>query len=131
VNEHVGPRTAEEIVSLIAERWKRGDLEAIAELVHPEAEVESVAAPGRVLRGRAEYLEAIRSTFDSVWLQKVERVESMSDTLALTVATIRYPLPEGGHGVGRYCWLDEVREGMLWRVKLFATPEQARAAIRA
>lgn len=28
--------------------------------------------------------------------------EALSDTIALTVATIRYPLESGGHGLGRY-----------------------------
>jgi hypothetical protein len=55
-------------------------------------------------------------------------VERLGETAALVRGTARYPLAGHGHGAGNVWWVDELRDGLIWRARGFTSEREARAA---
>jgi hypothetical protein len=64
----------------------------------------------------------------SIYRAQVERFEWLDDETVLTSARARYALEQGGFAEGRVFWLDELRDGKIWRVRNFKQEAEARAA---
>ena len=83
----------------------------------------------RLLKGRAAVLEALeRGRQATIFRAHVERFEWLDDQTSLTFARARYALEQGGHAEGRIVWLDEIRDGLIWRVRSFKQEADARRA---
>jgi hypothetical protein len=104
-------------------------LGAVAELIHPEAEMRLLVSFNRPLRGRDAVVEALeRGRQAAIYRAQVERFEWLDDQTVLTTARARYALEQGGFAEGRVFWLDEFRDGKIWRVRNFKQEADARAA---
>jgi len=101
----------------------------LAPFIHPDAEMWLLVSFNRPLEGRAAVLEALeRGRQAAIFRAHVERFEWLDDQTTLTFARARYALEQGGHAEGRVVWLDEIRDGMIWRVRNFKHEADARAA---
>jgi len=101
----------------------------VAELIHPEAEMRLLVSFNRPLYGRDAVVEALeRGRQAAIYRAQVERFEWLDDETVLTSARARYALEQGGFAEGRIFWLDEIRDGKIWRVRNFRQETEARAA---
>jgi hypothetical protein len=122
-----------EDASAIARRFHERQLEdrpdLIAALIHEHAEMTLFANHLRPLRGRAEIMDALaRGREAEIYQAEVERCEVVIPDVLFVRGQARYALDDNGIGVSRVWWLDEFREGLLWRVQGFRTEGPARAA---
>jgi hypothetical protein len=102
-------------------------IELIEPLIHPDAEMRLLVSHGELLRGRQEIVKALEygraaETFRAL----VRRFEWLDDSTSLTSAHARYALAGGGMAEGQVFWLDELRDGMIWRVRVFKSDADAR-----
>ena len=101
-----------------------GELER---LIHPEAEMRLLMTFGRLVRGRDQVLEALfRGRQATIYHARVKAFEWLDEQVVLTSANARYALEQGGFAAGSVWWLDEFRDGLIWRVTVFKTEEMAR-----
>jgi hypothetical protein len=101
----------------------------VADLIHPEAEMRLLVSFNRPLRGRDAVVEALeRGRQAAIYRAQVERFEWLDDETVLTSARARYALEQGGFAEGRVFWLDEFRDGKIWRVRNFRQEADALAA---
>jgi hypothetical protein len=106
-------------------------VEAIAELIHPDAEMRLLVSHGMLLRGRDQVVKTLEhGRAAETFRAHVRDFEWLDDSTALTRARARYALPTGGMAEGRVFWLDELRDGMIWRVRVFKSEEDARDVYR-
>jgi len=63
-----------------------------------------------------------------IYQADVERCEVVAPAVLLVSGQARYALQDNGIGVSRVWWLDEFRDGVLWRVQAFRSEGSARDA---
>jgi hypothetical protein len=111
--------------------WEHGDYEALLELLNPEGAWVFVTDQARVISGPTKLVEALRKAQETT-NYKVYSVDNqqLSDSLFLSISVIRTPVSgdAGGHDLGRHVFLNEVRDGLLYRREHFVTETEARAA---
>ena len=101
----------------------------LAASIHPQAEMRLFVSFSRLLKGREAVLEALESGRQAaIFRASVERFEWLDEQTALAFARARYALEQGGFAEGRVVWLDEIRDGLIWRVRNFRQEVEARAA---
>jgi hypothetical protein len=101
----------------------------LAETIHPQAEMRLFVSFNRPLKGREAVLEALEiGRQAAIFRAGVERFEWLDEQTAVTFARARYALEQGGFAEGRVVWLDEIRDGLIWRVRNFRQEAEARAA---
>ena len=120
----------------IARRFHERQLEdrpeRIAALIHEDAEMTLLANNLRPLQGRAAIMEGLaRGREAEVYQAEVEHCEALDLGVLLVSGQARYALHDNGIGVSRVWWLDEFRDGLLWRVRAFRTEASARHAFGA
>jgi ketosteroid isomerase-like protein len=99
--------------------WERGDGDRLADLVHPECELETAMADiVGVTRGRDDAVQLLLEMRRTVATVEVDRVEETSATTAVVHAHGRRPLPPGGFKDGAIRWEIELRDGKLWRSRI-------------
>ena len=104
-------------------------IQEIASLIHPDAEMRLLVSYGKPVRGRRQVLEALAHGREAATFKaEVLSFDWLDDTTSLTAAFARYPLERGGIAEGRIYWLDELRDGLIWRVAVFKREEDARRA---
>jgi hypothetical protein len=104
----------------------------IATSIHPKAEMRLLVSFGEPLRGRAAVIRALeRGRQAAIYRARVERFEWLDEQTSLTSARARYALEQGGFAEGSVFWLDELREGLIWRVQVFKQEAEARRAYQA
>lgn len=97
--------------------------------IHPEAEMRLLVSFNRLLKGKAAVIDALaHGRQAAIYRAHVERFEWLDDETVLSFARARYALEQGGHAEGRVVWLDEIRDGMIWRVRNFKHEADARRA---
>jgi len=121
---------AEEILRAMHEHRRTTDpIDRIAELLHPEAEMRLLVSFGKPLHGRATVVKTLEHARQSaVYLAEVRGFEWLDEQTSLTSAQARYPLEGGGFAEGTVFWLDELRDGLIWRVQGFRSEAEARRA---
>jgi hypothetical protein len=83
----------------------------------------------RLVKGREAVVEALEhGRRAAIFRAQVERFEWLDEQTSLTFARGRYALEQGGYAEGRIVWLDEIRDGMIWRVRNFTHEADARHA---
>jgi hypothetical protein len=114
----------------IAHRFHERELEdppdRIAALIHEDAEMTLFANYLRTLRGRRLIMAALARGRDAeIYQAEVEHCELVGPDILLVRGQARYALDDRGIGVSRVWWLDEFRDGLLWRVEAFRTEQAA------
>ena len=119
------------VVERIIAAFRRGDVEAMLDLNHPEAEFvnpDYAIEPG-TRRGREEVAQAIgrlREFFDDV---EVESIQRTPDGRILVISRVRTRGLGGSPGIEeRTGTLYTIRDGLLLRYEWFRSPAEARAA---
>jgi hypothetical protein len=103
----------------------------VAALIHPDAEMRLLVSYGELVRGRDAVVRALQTGSAAMTFRaRVERFEWLDDDTALTSGVARYPRRGGGYAEGRVFWLDELRDGMIWRIQVFKLERDARRAYR-
>ena len=120
---------AEAMLRAMHEHEGGAPLGEVAKLIHPDAEMRLLVSFDRPLRGREAVIEALEHGRQAtIYRAQVERFEWLDDEAALAFARARYALEQGGFAEGRIVWLDEIRDGKIWRVRNFRHEADARAA---
>ena len=123
-------RDIETVEALLA-AYRRGDVEAILELNHPEGEwvnPDYAIEPG-TRRGREEIRRAIERIFEFFETVDVESMERTPDGRILVITRVRSRGMGGGPGIEALTGtLFTVRDGLLVRYEWFRSPEEAREA---
>ena len=123
-------RDIETVEALLA-AYRRGDVEAILELNHPEGEwinPDYAIEPG-TRRGREEIRRAIERIFEFFETVDVESMERTPDGRILVITRVRSRGMGGGPGIEALTGtLFTVRDGLLLRYEWFRSPEEARDA---
>jgi hypothetical protein len=104
---------------------RRGALDS---LLHEEAEVVFLPNGDVGARGPDEVAAALQRL--RAWMNEatVTEVEPLDDRTAIVRGHGRYPLPGRGFADGLVFWLEEIRDGLVWRVRAFTAREEALAA---
>lgn len=102
----------------------------LASMIHPQAEMRLLIAFGTTLSGRDTILNALRSARRNAVLYqgRVSRFEWLGEDTVLVFGTARFALERGGHGHGSLYWLDEFRDGLIYRAHVFMREAGARRA---
>jgi len=100
--------------------------EEVVEVIHPRAEMRLLVSYGEPVYGRDAIVQALQTGREALIFQAhVEKFEWLDEQTSLTTAHARYPLASGGFGEGRVYWLDELRDGLVWRVRVFSSEDDA------
>jgi ketosteroid isomerase-like protein len=123
-------RAAEAMLRAMHEHIKAGDpIELISETIHPDAEMRLLVSFGKPVRGQAAIVAALENGRQAaIYRAQVHRHEWLDEQTSLTFAHARYALEQGGHAEGNVYWLDELRDGLIWRVQAFKSEAEARRA---
>lgn len=125
----VGRAAAEAMLRAMHEYQVGSSTADLAASIHPDAEMRLFVSFSRLLRGREAVLEALESGRQAeIFRAQVERFEWLDEHAVLTFARARYALEPGGYAEGRVVWLDEIRDGLIWRVRNFRHEAAARRA---
>jgi hypothetical protein len=121
--------TAENMLRAMHEHQSGSPVEEIAATVHPDAEMRLLVSFNRLVRGRAAVVDALESGRPAaIFRARVERFEWLDDRTVLTLARARYALEQGGFADSRVFWIDEFRDGLIWRIRNFRQESEARRA---
>lgn len=121
--------TAEATLRAMHEHEGGTRLGAIAATIRPDAEMRLLVSFGRLLRGREAVVEALEGGRQAaIYRGHVERFEWLDEQTVLSFARARYALEQGGFAEGSVVWLDELRDGLIWRVRAFRREDEAREA---
>jgi hypothetical protein len=119
----------EAIIRALHEHWIEEPIELIGPYIHPDAEMRLLVSYGELVRGREGVMRVMHEGREAAtWRAAVEEIEWLDPDTALTSGHARYPLRGGGFGEGRVYWLDRLRDGMIWHVRVFRTEDAARSA---
>ncbi len=122
-------RTAETLLRAMHEHTTDDWIGRVAQVIHPDAEMRLLVSHGRLLLGRDAVVEALTRGWEAdTFRAQVERFEWLDEQTSLTFAQARYALEGGGLAEGKVYWLDELRDGKIWRVQVFKTEADARRA---
>jgi ketosteroid isomerase-like protein len=126
----VTDRDIQTVEALLA-AFRRGDVEAMLDLNHPDAEwvnPDYAIEPG-TRRGREELRRAIERIFEFFAAIDVDSMERTPDGRILVVTRVRSRGMGGGPGIEDLTGtLFTVRDGLLVRYEWFRTPEEAKEA---
>jgi ketosteroid isomerase-like protein len=126
----VTDRDIETVEALLA-AYRRGDVEAMLDLNHPDGEwvnPDYAIEPG-TRRGREEIRRAIERISEFFEAVEVESMERTPDGRILVVSRVRSRGMAGGPGIEALTGtLYTVRDGLLVRYEWFLSPEEAREA---
>jgi hypothetical protein len=97
--------------------------------LHPEIEVRLLITYNQVVRGRDEVVRALtQGRAAMLYTGQITRVEVLDDETVLAFGSVRYALGGGGLAHGTGVWLDEFRDGLLRRSRVYKTRDDAIAA---
>ena len=95
----------------------------LADLIHEDAKVSDI---GRHLHGRDEIVQALLEEQQAfVYMGYVDRYELLDETSLLISGRARVAVANG-YLDSTVFWVDVFRNGLLWRVSAFPSPEEAR-----
>ena len=109
--------------------YERGDLEGLSRFIHPDAEIEMLVLQGDVALGPDGLRDTLESVRGGLHKPTMTRIENVGDDAAVMIGRIQYTDPvRGGVTDRNAAWLTILRDGMVWRTRVFGTPDEARAA---
>lgn len=119
------------IVAEAMQAYERGDLEALASFVHPDAEIEMLALQRDLALGPEGLVDTLENVRDGLHKPTMTRIEAVDDDAALLIGRIQYADPDRGLIDRSAVWLTVLRDGMVWRTRVFGNVAEARAAYAA
>ena len=122
---------AARVVALGMQLYAAGDFDRLRRHVHPDAEVQMAFLHGDVARGPDGLAQALRSAAGSLHRPRMDGIEAIDEHAAVMVGRVRYPIDGGGFGDRPAAWLNVVRDGLIWRVRVFNDVVEARQAYTA
>ena len=106
-----------------------GSSAEVRDLIHPQAEMRLFVSFRKPLRGRAAVVDALEHGRAAVVFRAGDlRFEWLDDVTVLGLGHAQYALEQGGTVERDVCWLNEFRDGLVWRVEAFETEHAARHA---
>jgi ketosteroid isomerase-like protein len=114
-------------VEAVLAAFRRGDVEAVLHLNHPDAEWVNpdYAIEAGTRHGREEIRLAVERLFEFFEDVEVESMERTPDGRILVVSRVRSRGMAGGRGIeARTSTIYTVRDGLLVRYEWFRTPEE-------
>src|SRR5713101_1092679 len=124
---HPDRAAVETMLRTMHEHQADAPIDELSDLIHPDAEMRLLVSFGRPLVGRTAVLTALeRGREAHMFRANVLRFEWLDETTVLSFARARYALENGGMAEGRVFWLDQVRDGLIWRVEAFKSEAAAR-----
>ena len=126
--EAVPESEMESISRRFHERQLQAPIETMAELIHEDAQMSLVVSDLEPLHGRDQVLARLsRAREAMIYSATVDRCELLDDAALLLRGQARYAMDQGiGHST--VYWVDEFRDGLLWRVRAFWSETEARKA---
>jgi hypothetical protein len=104
---------------------------AMRALLHPEARLESLAAPGFVLTAD-ELIEAIQGAMShGIYSVTSWRLEPLSEHAAIAVGRVRYRVAPAGFTDESRVWLASERDKLIWRMRIFSDRSHATVCLSA
>jgi hypothetical protein len=101
-----------------------GNWSAMLRLLHPQARLESLAAPGAVL-SPPELVAAIESAMTrGLYTVRNWAVELLDPHTALAGGRVRYRIGTTGITDEGRVWVSSERDGLIWRMRILATREE-------
>jgi len=101
----------------------------LAELIHEDAEMTLVMTHFRPVHGRPAILDALYEKRESVLYDAtVEGCEWLDAHTLFVRGQARYAAEQRGVAQTTIWWIDEFRDGLLWRVRAFTNEAAARDA---
>ncbi len=123
----VGEPRLIEVLLRFEQAHRRRSVAELRACFHDEAMIESIASNGSALPPD-DQAEALASAFDDgVYSIRDWRYEEMAPQIVLSWTGARHLLAEAGMRDEVVCRLHVGRDGLMWRVKLFRTREEALA----
>jgi hypothetical protein len=104
-----------------------GDWPGMKRLLHPQARLESLAAPGAVLSPQ-ELVAAIRSAMGhGLYTVRNWAVELLDPHTALADGRVRYRVGATGITDEPRVWVSSERDALIWRMRIVRTREEVLA----
>ena len=97
------------------------------DLIHEEAEFSLLVFEGRTVKGRTAIVRELNSWKGSLYRPRAIEVQRLDETTVLVRGSAHYPRGRG-HAAGQVWWIDQVRDGLIWRVRGFTSETAARDA---
>ena len=121
-------RAKEAVARRFHERQLKEPIEDIAALIHEDAEMRLVVSDLAPLRGHTQILSRLTEAREQmVYSATVDRCEFLDQDTLMLCGRARYALNDGlGHSA--VFWIDQFRDGRLWRVHAFWSDREARDA---
>jgi hypothetical protein len=118
--------TAEAMLRAMHDHSIDEEISQVAALIHEHAEMRLLVSHGGLLSGRAAIVAALETGWEAATFRAhVDRFEWLDEHTALSFARARYALGGGGLAEGKVVWLDELRDGLIWRVQVFKNEADA------
>jgi hypothetical protein len=112
-------------VTLFEAAHTRHDLDELRSFVHDDALIESIAGGG--VRTTDETVDGLRAAFAAgVDSKGTWELEQIAEEVVLATAAIRYMAGKGVRDRVIY-WLITGQDGLVWRIRIFHTREEALA----
>lgn len=106
------------------------DWSAMRNLLHPQAQLESLAAPGDVLTAQ-QLVAAIRAAMSrGMYSVRNWHVELLDPKTGLADGRVRYRVDRTGITDEARVWVSSERESLIWRMRIFRTRELALTCYR-
>lgn len=94
-------------------------------LIHEDAEFSLLVFEGRTVKGRTAIASELNSWQAALYRPRAIDVQRLDETTALVRGLAQYPRGRG-HAAGQVWWLDEIRDGLVWRACGFTSEKAAR-----
>jgi len=120
---------AEIMLRALHEHSNDDSMDEVAAFIHPDAEMRLLVSFGEPLYGRDAILDALeRGRGAAIYRARIHHFEWLDANTLLSFAFARYALAGGGFAEGNVVWLDELRDGLISRVTVFRSEDDARLA---
>ena len=110
--------SAAQVVAEAMAAYRRGDLDALATLVHPEAEIEMLLLGGEPARGPEGLHDALAAAREGIHRPTGSRLEAVADDAAMMIGRIQNMDARGAISDRTAVWLTVLRDGKLWRTRV-------------
>ena len=121
------PEALEDVARHFHEHEIHDPPDRIADLICDDAEMVLLVNHLRPLRGKQAILDALaRGRAAEIYCAWIDRVHWLGDDTLLLSGNARYAPDEASLSVSRVWWIDQFRDGCLWRAHAFLKEDDAR-----
>jgi uncharacterized protein len=126
-------RQNEQVARRAYDAFSRGDFEALAALLHPEVEFESLllemeAGSYRGLEGAREYFESVREVFPD-WSVEITGLDDFGDRVVIESRSVATGKGSGVRTEQRFWQVAALRDGRIIWWKFFRSRDEALEAV--